>query len=50
MPSEYDKYYKALDLEVGASKEEVKKAWRELSQIYHPDNFARKSPGSLDTR
>jgi curved DNA-binding protein CbpA len=28
MPSEYDKYYKVLDLEVGASKEEVKKAWR----------------------
>jgi DnaJ-class molecular chaperone len=50
MPSEYDKYYKVLDLEVGASKEEVKKAWRELSQIYHPDNYARKSPGSLDTR
>ena len=43
MPSEHEKYYKTLDLDVGASKEEVKKAWRELSQIYHPDNYARKS-------
>ena len=25
MPSEHEKYYKVLDLDVGASKEEVKK-------------------------
>ena len=44
MPSEYKKYYKVLDLDVGASKEQVKMAFRELSQMYHPDNYARKSP------
>jgi len=44
MPSEYEKFYKILDLNVGASKEEVKKSFRELSQMYHPDNYARKSP------
>ena len=45
MPSEYKKYYKVLDLDVGNFKEEVNKAWRELFQIYHPGNCFRKSPG-----
>ncbi|SVE17360.1 uncharacterized protein METZ01_LOCUS470214, partial [marine metagenome] len=40
MPSEYGKFYKILDLDVGASKEEVKKSFRELSHIWHPDNHA----------
>ena len=44
MSSKYEKYYKVLDLDVGASKEQVKMAFRELSQMYHPDNYARKSP------
>jgi curved DNA-binding protein CbpA len=44
MSSKYEKYYKVLDLDVGASKEEVKMAFRELSQMYHPDNYSRKSP------
>ena len=44
MPSEYEKFYKILDLDVGASKEEVKKSFRELSHIWHPDNHAGKSP------
>jgi DnaJ-class molecular chaperone len=44
MRSEYKKYFKVFDLDVGASKEEVKSAFRELSQLYHPDNYARKSP------
>ena len=44
MPSKYEKYYKVLDLDVGASKEKVKKSFRELSHIWHPDNHAGKSP------
>lgn len=30
-------YYKILDIDKGASKEEVKKAFRKLAQKYHPD-------------
>ncbi len=44
MPSEHEKFYKILDLDVGASKEKVKKSFRELSHIWHPDNHAGKSP------
>ena len=29
--------YEVLGLERGASEEEVKKAYRKLSRIYHPD-------------
>ena len=43
MPNKYEKYYRTLDLDVGASKEEVKKAFRELSHIWHPDNHMGKS-------
>ena len=43
MPNKYEKYYRALDLDVGASKKDVKKAFRELSHIYHPDNLMGKS-------
>ncbi len=31
------KYYAVLDLEFGASKEEIKEAFRKLSHRYHPD-------------
>lgn len=43
MPNEYEKYYRLLDLDVEASREEVKKAFRELSHIWHPDNHMAKS-------
>ncbi len=32
--------YRALDLEPGASSEEIKQAWRDLAQVWHPDRFA----------
>ncbi len=32
-----DEYYTILDLEAGASKEEIKEAFRKLSRRYHPD-------------
>jgi uncharacterized protein len=43
MPNKYEKYYRILDLHVGTSKENVKKAFRELSHIWHPDNHMGKS-------
>ena len=43
MPNEYEKYFRTLDLANGASKEDVKKAFRELSHIWHPDNHMGKS-------
>ena len=43
MPNKYEKYFKILDLDIGASKEDVKKAFRELSHIWHPDNHMGKS-------
>ena len=33
-------YYRALDLEPGASIDQVKVAWRDLAQVWHPDRFA----------
>lgn len=33
-------WYRTLDLEPGASPEEVKQAWRDLAQVWHPDRFA----------
>lgn len=35
-----DKYYKILGLEKGATKEEVKKAYRKLAMKHHPDRVA----------
>jgi uncharacterized protein YjbI with pentapeptide repeats len=34
------RYYGILGLEPGASAEEVKQAWRDLAQVWHPDRFA----------
>ena len=36
-----DNYYNLLEVNQGASKAEIKKAWRKLSLKYHPD----KNPG-----
>ncbi len=33
------RYYEILGLEAGASPEEVKEAWRDLAQVWHPDRF-----------
>jgi curved DNA-binding protein CbpA len=49
MPNKYEKYYRILDLDVGASNEDVKKAFRELSHIWHPDNHMGKS-SSVENR
>ena len=43
MSKRYEEYYRILDLDVGASQDEVKKAFRELSHIWHPDNHMGKS-------
>ena len=43
MEDKIKKLYKLLDLEHGASIENVKKAFRELSHIWHPDNHFKKS-------
>jgi len=34
-----DKYYQILNIQSGASVEEVKKAYRQLAKKWHPDNF-----------
>lgn len=36
--------YQILDLEYGTSPEEVDKAYRELSKVWHPDRFLKESP------
>jgi DnaJ-class molecular chaperone len=43
VPNKYEKHYRILELDVGASKGDVKKAFRELSHIWHPDNHMGKS-------
>jgi uncharacterized membrane protein YgdD (TMEM256/DUF423 family) len=45
MEDNIKKLYKLLDLEPGASIENVKKAFRELSHIWHPDNHVKKPEG-----
>ena len=35
-----DDSYRVLDLDAGATDEEVKNAWRDLSKVWHPDRFA----------
>ena len=39
MTSEIIVSYQILELEVGASLEQVKQAWRELVKVWHPDRF-----------
>jgi preprotein translocase subunit Sec63 len=34
-----DDPYRILDLDSGASDEELKTAWRDLSKVWHPDRF-----------
>lgn len=36
---ELRRYYSALDLEPGASPEQIKRAWRDLTKVWHPDRF-----------
>lgn len=38
---EINRYYKILELEPGASLEEVKQAYRDLAFVWHPDRFAQ---------
>lgn len=35
-----DRYYEILELESGASPEEVKRAYRDLVKVWHPDRFS----------
>jgi len=39
MTSEINRCYRTLELEPGASLEQVKQAWRELAKVWHPDRF-----------
>src|SRR6266446_66885 len=32
-------YYRTLDLEPGATREDIKRAWRDLTKVWHPDRF-----------
>jgi DnaJ like chaperone protein len=34
-----DRYYRILEIEKGASKEEIKKAYRKMVKKYHPDKL-----------
>lgn len=34
-----DEAYRTLDLQPGASDHEVRRAWRELTKVWHPDRF-----------
>lgn len=38
---EINQYYKILELEPGASLDEVKEAYRDLAFVWHPDRFAQ---------
>lgn len=34
-----EEYYRTLEIERGASAEEIREAWKELSRVWHPDRF-----------
>ena len=34
-----DRYHRTLELERGASAEDIKRAWRDLTKVWHPDRF-----------
>ena len=40
----YKRYYDVLDLKPGASRAEIKQAYRDLSQIWHPDCAPKTNP------
>src|SRR5262245_61624088 len=42
-----DRYYRILELEPGASLEEIRQAYRDLAVVWHPDRFAH-SPRLLE--
>ena len=37
--SKLDEYYKVLELEPGASLEEIQQGYRDLAMVWHPDRF-----------
>ena len=39
-----DRYYKILGINTGASKEEIRQAYRDMLKVWHPDRFALESP------
>ena len=45
---EVEDYYAVLDLHDGASDEEIKKAYRQLSRKYHPDTASSNDVGNGD--
>jgi hypothetical protein len=40
LSADVEYYYEVLGLDADASAEEVKQAWRDLAQVWHPDRFA----------
>lgn len=46
MSESMTKYYKILEIESGATLDDVKAAYRQMSQVWHPDRF-NKSPSLL---
>lgn len=42
------KYYSVLGIQPGASKEEIKRAFREQAKKHHPDRFANESQETRD--
>ena len=39
MTNQTDEYYRVLGLDPGASPEEIKKAYRDMAKVWHPDRF-----------
>jgi uncharacterized protein YjbI with pentapeptide repeats len=35
----FERYYEILGVEPGSSPEEIRQAWRDLAQVWHPDRF-----------
>ncbi len=35
-----ERYYRVLELEIGATQDQIKQAYRDLAQVWHPDRFA----------
>lgn len=40
MPNDLQEYYRTLEVESGASWKDVKRSYRELVRVWHPDRFA----------